>query len=110
MSEIDTFVRVDPDKSTTFVRVQDVEPILEHNKELRALEQPSDWGRHVATIPNVIIEQWLHEEMNKGNAHIRLGTEEFDLLIARKLKNPDWAYLRTDKSASIIQGHMGFGS
>jgi hypothetical protein len=28
--------------------VQDCGPILEHNKMLRTMEQPSDWGRHVA--------------------------------------------------------------
>jgi hypothetical protein len=34
--------------------VQDCRPILEHNKMLRTMEQPSDWGRHVAKIPNVV--------------------------------------------------------
>ena len=96
----DTFVKWDEgEKKTTFVRVQDVEPILEQNKVDRSLEQRSDWGRHVARIPNVIIEQWLHEEMDKGNTMLRLGTAEFDALIKRKLADPDWAFLRTDKPA-----------
>ena len=34
---------------------QDVEPILERNQQLRGEAQKSDWGRHVATIPNVIL-------------------------------------------------------
>jgi hypothetical protein len=34
--------------------VQDVEPILERNHALRGEPQKSDWGRHIATIPNVI--------------------------------------------------------
>jgi len=40
---------------------QDVEPILEHNAALRRESQKSDWGRHVATIPNVILLRWLNE-------------------------------------------------
>jgi hypothetical protein len=36
---------------------QDVEPILKRNQRLRADPQTSDWGRHVATIPNVILPQ-----------------------------------------------------
>ena len=54
-------------------RVQDVEPILERNKVLRGIAQPSDWGRHVATIPNVILERWFNEEWQRGNVSIRTG-------------------------------------
>jgi hypothetical protein len=76
---------------------QDVEPILERNKRLRAAPQRSDWGRHVASIPNVILVQWLNEEHARGNVGLRIFTREFDALIARKLADPDWAYLRTDR-------------
>lgn len=86
--------------------VQDVEPILENNKQLRSMEQHSDWGRHVAEIPNVILQRWLDEEYARGNVSLRMFTREFDELIARKLKDPDWAYLRTDKAALML----GFGS
>jgi hypothetical protein len=89
--------------------VQDVEPILEHNKMLRTMEQPSDWGRHVAEIPNVIYVQWLNEEHARGNTDLRLFTPEFDAIVQKKLQDPDWAYLRTDKPA-LIAGWMGFGS
>lgn len=110
MSDVETLLYVDPsERKTTFIRVQDVEPILENNKALRGVEQKSDWGRHVASIPNVIIEQWLHEEMDKGNTALRLDTEEFDRIIARKLADPEWGYLRTDKPA-LITGWLGFGS
>jgi hypothetical protein len=74
---------------------QDVEPILERNKVLRGEPQRSDWGRHVASIPNVILVQWLNEEHARGNTQLRLFTREFDELIARKLADPDWAYLQT---------------
>ena len=46
--------------------MQDVEPILERNKVLRSLRQKGDWGRHVATIPNVILVKWLNEEDARG--------------------------------------------
>lgn len=89
--------------------VQDVEPILEWNKEARRDEQRSDWGRHVAKIPNVIYIRWLDEEHKKGNTNLRLFTPEFDAIVQKKLEDPDWAYLRTDKPA-LITGWMGFGS
>lgn len=79
--------------------VQDVEPILEHNALLRTMEQPSDWGRHVASIPNVIYIKWLDEAHAKGHTDLRLFTPEFDEIVQRKLADPEWAYLRTDKPA-----------
>jgi hypothetical protein len=96
-------------KDLTIEHVQDVEPILENNQRLRTMEQRSDWGRHVADIPNVIYVQWLNEEHAKGNTKLRLFTPEFDALVQRKLKDPDWFHLRTDKP-SLIVGWMGFGS
>ncbi len=89
--------------------IQDVEPILERNKALRAEDQKSDWGRHVASIPNVIYVQWLDEEHRKGNTNLRLFTPEFDELVQKKLQDPDWFHLRTDRPA-LITGWMGFGS
>ena len=41
---------------------QDVEDIIERNKRLRSESQKSDWGRHVASIPNNILLQWMLEE------------------------------------------------
>ena len=89
--------------------VQDIEDIMENNKVLRSMEQKSDWGRHIATIPNVIYLQWLNEEHDKGNTSLRMYSKEFDEIVHRKLKDPAWAYLRTDKPA-LITGWMGFGS
>ena len=79
-----------------FRRVQDVEPILEHNKLLQGLEQRSDWGRHIASIPAVIIEKWINED---GVNSLALPKDEFTRLVKRKLRDPDWAWLRaTGKS------------
>ncbi len=103
MSGVTTKLYLDAGARTmTFARVQDVEPILEHNKALRAMPQKSDWGRHIAKIPNIIMEKWLHEELDRGNVTLRLYGEEFDRLIERKLADPDWAYLRTDNKNSSI--------
>jgi hypothetical protein len=76
---------------------QDVEPILERNRRLRTEPQASDWGRHVASIPNVILLKWLNEAHAGGNTGLRMFTKEFDALVARKLDDPDWKYLRTDR-------------
>jgi len=92
--------------------MQDVEPILERNKILRSTPQPprrrGDWGRHIASIPNVIITRWLNEEWERGNTGLRPFSAEFDRLVACKLRDPDWAYLRTDNAAA--NGILGFGS
>lgn len=87
---------------------QDVEPILEQNKMLRTMEQKSDWGRHVAEIPNVLYVKWLDEEHARGNTSLRLFTPEFDAIVQKKLNDPEWKYLRTDSQA--VQGFLGFGS
>ena len=87
---------------------QDVGDILERNKRLRSEAQKSDWGRHVASIPNIVMTRWLNEAWAAGNTTIRLFGPEMDELVAKKLRDPEWAYLRTDSSQ--VQGFMGFGS
>lgn len=83
------------ERTTTFEVVQDVQPILEWNKVLRSQRQKSDWGRHVASVPNVIINRWLQEEWARGNTTIQLGDAEFMQMVRKKLRDPEWAYLRT---------------
>lgn len=90
--------------------VQDVEPILEHNKLLRSLDQTkTDGMKEIAEIPNVILIRWMNEEHARGNETLRLFTHEMDAIVKKKLDDPEWAYLRTDKPALIV-GWMGFGS
>ena len=86
------------ERKITFAVWQDVEDIIERNKKLQNSEQRSDWGRHVGSIPNVFITQWLNEEWNRGNTGLRPFTPEFDLIVERKLQDPDWRFLRTDKT------------
>ncbi|MCC6779769.1 MAG: hypothetical protein IT537_24575 [Hyphomicrobiales bacterium] len=76
---------------------QDVEPVLDHCAALRADPQRRDWGRHVATIPNVILLRWLNEEYARGNVSLRPFTAEFNALVKRKLDDPEWKRLRTDR-------------
>jgi len=100
---IDTRFHLDAGgRDLTVERVQDVADILARNKALRSEEQHSDWGRHIASIPCVILERWLNEAAARGNRTIRWGSQEFDALVARKLRDPDWAYLRTDKPALTV--------
>lgn len=88
----------DPDgRKFTFEVIQDVEPILEHNKAVRGQLKDTDWGRHIATIPNVFLTRWLNEEYERGNVSIKLFGKEMDALVDRKLKDPEWAFLRVDK-------------
>jgi hypothetical protein len=74
-------------------REQDVQPILDANR--RAFNDSPEHGRYikgdmhrVASIPNVVVEQWLQE-----------GINIFDRAdwpkVRQKLNSPEYAYLRT---------------
>lgn len=80
------------DGTFTIERIQDVEPILENNKALQSTPQRSDWGRHVASIPNVIIELWSNQD---GVNLLALPQREFAAYVHKKLADPDWMWLRT---------------
>lgn len=88
-------------------RVQDVEPIIEHNKALQAIEQRSDWGRHVASVPNVVLEKWLNDEWDRGNINMQFGSDEFYEMVERNLQDPQYRAFRTD---AVFNGSLGFGS
>jgi hypothetical protein len=106
VSDVELHLHFDGNKTIVETR-QDVEDIIERNKTLQNIPQKSDWGRHVASIPNNILNKWLIEEWERGN-FIRAFGPEMDQLIERKLKDPDWRYLRTD--SAHVQGFLGFGS
>jgi hypothetical protein len=73
---------------------QDVEPILERNAALRSEPQKSDWGRHIASIPNVVLIKWMNEE---GADVLKMSGDEFGVFIKKKLDDPDWRFLRVDR-------------
>jgi len=85
------------DKRIIASTTQDVKPILDRNHALRGEHQRSDWGRHVASVPNVILMQWLNEEYAAGNTRLRMFSPEFNALVAKKLADPDWKHLRTER-------------
>lgn len=72
-------------------RVQDVEPILTHNKALANHDDgytPSRDMRRVASIPLVVVEQWMKEGVDIFDPNCR---EE----VRKRLNSSDYAYLRT---------------
>jgi hypothetical protein len=97
MSGTDVLIRPHLDangKDLAIEHVQDCEDIIERNKRLRNEPQRSDWGRHIGTIPNVILVRWMTED----NVNVMgMPAEEFGKYIKRKLSDPDWAHLRTDR-------------
>lgn len=90
-----TSIEITPQKDIIVATKDDVTDVLEHNRQLRSMEQKMDWGRHIASIPNVILVKWLNDERNRGR-DIKAFSKEMDELVAQKLADPEWAYLRTD--------------
>jgi hypothetical protein len=86
---------------------QDVEDILENNKRLQAEPQKSDWGRHIASVPNVFINKMMNDAYAAGNVQMKLFDEEFNRLYEYNVKyNPDWRAWRTDNPSNPF--HLGW--
>lgn len=71
---------------------QDVEPILENNKRLQN-DGTGGWSksrelRRVATVPLIVIDQWLREGINVFDPNHAEA-------VKRKLNDPQYAHLRT---------------
>lgn len=98
-----SMARIEGGQIAVVTREDDLDPFLDLNAALRTMEQDrkSDF-RHHASIPNIVLTQWLNEEWNKGNHNIRFLSEEFNQLVERKLQDPDWAYLRVDGPNSRV--------
>lgn len=79
------------EKRGIITRSQDVEPYLEANKALYTYNDgysPSRELRRVASIPLVIVEQWMKEGINIFDKNHREA-------IRRKLNDPENLFLRT---------------
>ncbi len=87
--------------------IQDVEPIIDHNKDLQAQPQKSEWGRHVASVPDVIVTKWLNEEYARGNTELRYLGPGFDKWFQKKINDPDNKAWRTDNPSNPF--HLGWG-
>lgn len=71
--------------------IQDVEPVLNRNRELQK-DKSKTRGKEmwwVASIPNIVIEQWMKEGINI------FKKEDWPKVKAR-LNDPNYRYLRTD--------------
>jgi len=91
---IHSFHDYDASNDVTHIqKVQDVEPILERNKELAKTDHQKNGIRsgwwHAASIPNVIIEKWISED------GINFYNPDHWAAVKRKLNSPEWRYLRT---------------
>jgi hypothetical protein len=73
---------------------QDVEDVIESNKLWQNEKQTGSF-RKIAEIPVVFLQQWLNEELARGNTTLQLFTPEFDAVIKRKLADRDWMWLRS---------------
>jgi len=88
----ETDVLFDGDGKVIFRTLQETQPILDYNKALRNHDDKGYFAqgemRRVATIPAVVIAQWLTD-----------GVDVFDPAcqadVARRLNDPDYFYLRT---------------
>ena len=95
---ITRFHKIPEERKLVVERIQNVEDIIENNKRLKNTSQKSDWGRHVASIPNVIYERFFNEyNAGRSTPDLNMFGPEFGEFVNRKLHDPDWSYLRTDK-------------
>jgi hypothetical protein len=82
----------------TIVETQDVEPILNVNK----YNQNSGHDgyskdrtlRHFAEVPFNIIHKWMKEDQLPVHHYFKMPKDEKTKYIQKKMKDPDWQYLR----------------
>lgn len=87
-----TDVKFDSDGRIIVRSRQECDDVLWLNKEQRNSGEGRDTrglGTMVARIPNAIVAKWLTED------GIDIWGGECQAELARKLNDPDWAYLRT---------------
>jgi hypothetical protein len=91
MSILTRFHPSDDGKTFTIQRHDpDVSPTIELNKKLQNEPQTrTESFHHIASIPAIVIEQWLIE------SSLSYGSPEFTLFIKRKLRSHDWLFLKT---------------
>jgi hypothetical protein len=94
-SDIKTQMRVEQGKMV-IKRTQDTTGYLEQNR--REFNEAPTWRpyagpramRKVASIPNIVVEQWMREGVN-----ILDPSPEMQKKVAEKLNSNEYAYLRT---------------
>lgn len=91
------FHKDDSDGVFTIRTLQDVNPILEHNKALQALNDgfsPSRELKRVASIPTTIVRKWCKDAGISFRKFMR-RPQEFQGWLERKLKDPENRFLLT---------------
>lgn len=103
---MDTILKIE-DGDLHVRNVQDVEDIIENNKRLQAEPQKSDWGRHIASVPNVFINKMMNDAYMRGNVNMRMFDEEFNRLYEWNIRNNEnWRAFRTDNPSNPF--HLGW--
>lgn len=86
------------DDSFVIETVQDVQPILEQNKKLlNSSPNRKANMRHVASVPNVVNEEWKKEFKRKTGLNPDWSPEPWLKFVTAKLNDPDNGFLRTWK-------------
>lgn len=101
--EVLTQVTIDPTTQDLIVHsTQDVEPILEWNKEAAQVANdfwgPKSTNKLAARVPLVVLEQWAKE---RGISYRMLMSREGDAILKQYLNDPE------NRSFRIWQGHLG---
>lgn len=106
MSGTNTLLKFDDDSLQVKV-TQDVEDIIENNKRLQTTPQKSDWGRHIASVPNVFINKMMDDAYARGNVNMKMFDEEFNRFYEHNIRNnPEWRAFRTDNPSNPF--HLGW--
>ena len=93
----DEFHKDDSEKTFTLRTVQDVDPILENNKNLQALNDgysPSRELKRVASVPTTILRKWCKDAGISFRRFLR-RPHEFSGWLERKLSDPENRFLLT---------------
>ena len=85
------------DRTVIVYSHDDLEDFLEDNKRLRSMPQKSDFMRATFRVPNIIAMKWLNEEWRHGNVGLKYLSKEWDELVSKKSRDPDYKHLWVDK-------------
>jgi|TARA_B110001469_G_scaffold96766_1_gene93113 hypothetical protein len=90
--ELSPYLHHSTDDTVTISHSQDVSGILEQNRldRIAAENVPMGDTQKVASIPSVIVIEWMKEGIN-----VMAPNREDLKRIKKKLNSPEWAYLRT---------------
>lgn len=93
---VQTYFKANGDGTYTVWSTQDNDPLLEHNAQLRGLDDrgytsPSKDFRREGSVPLALIEKWKQEE------GVNVLLPEGHDFLRKKLNDSDWANLRTSE-------------